>query len=286
MSSPLRTKFTDYMTLRGLSPKTKEAYISAVAGLAKYYHQSPDKLNNDQIQGYLLHLIKERKLAWSSCNIVFSALRCFYINVLNWNETRFHIPSRPRHKQLPLLLSVSEVQHLINCAKNPKHHALLMTVYGAGLRVSEVVKLQPRHIESKRMMLRIEQGKGKKDRYTVLPKSLLLELRAYWKACRPHSWLFFGKDKNKPMPVNTAQNIYYNAKKAAGITKGKGIHTLRHAFATHLLDQGTDIYVIKQMMGHSAIKTTSRYMHTTVQKIAAVVSPVDALQFSALTHKS
>lgn len=286
MSSPLRKQFTNYMTLRGFSSKTKEAYIGAVAGLAKYYHQSPDKLNNDQIQDYLLHLIKERELAWSSCNVVFSGLRCFYIHVLKWDETRFHIPSRPRNKQLPMLLSVNDVWRLIDCAKNPKHHVLLMTVYGAGLRVSEVVKLQPRHIESSRMMIRVDQGKGRKDRYTILSQSLLNELRAYWEICRPHSWLFFGKDKNKPMSVSSAQRIYYNAKKAAGITKGKGIHTLRHCFATHLLDQGTDIYVIKQMMGHSAIETTSRYMHTTVQKIAAVVSPVDAPRFSALTNKS
>jgi site-specific recombinase XerD len=228
MSSPLRKQFSNYMTLRGFSPKTKEAYMSAVAGLAVYYHISPDKLNNEQIQGYLLYLIKKRKLAWSSCNVVFSGLRSFYSNVLKWDKTQFHIPSRPRQKTLPNLMSVKEVECLLNAASNIKHRSLLMTVYGAGLRVSEAVHLKPYHIESSRMMIRIDQGKGKKDRYTILPKRLLIQLRKYWKACCPDSWLFFGKNKKKPMPIGTAQQIYYNAKKKAGITNGKGIHTLRH----------------------------------------------------------
>ena len=285
MSSPLRTQFTRYMTLRGFSPKTRQAYIGAVAGLAGYYHQSPDKLNNDKIQNYLFHLINERNLAWSSCNVVFSALRCFYIHLLKWDNTRFHIPSRPRCKQLPMLLSVEDVRRLVGYAKNPKHHALLMTAYGTGLRVSELVSLKSCHIESDRMLIRVEQGKGKKDRYTLLPKSLLLELRSYWKIFHPRSWLFFGHDKDIHLSVSSAQRAYYNAKKAAGITAGKGIHTLRHCFATHLLDQGADIYVIKQMMGHTAIQTTSKYFHTTTQKIAAVVSPIDHPMFSGLSHK-
>jgi len=277
MSTLLRKQFNDHMILRGFSPKTKDAYIGAVAGLAKYYRFSPDKLNNDQIQAYLLYLINDRKLAWSSVNVVFSGLRCFYTQVLKWDETRFHIPSRPRQKKLPKLLSVEQVNHLLKAPSNIKHRALLMTVYGGGLRVSEVVRLKPHHIESERMMIRVEQGKGKKDRYTILPQSLLDQLRAYWKACRPHSWLFFARDKEQPMPIATAQRIYYNAKKKAAITRGKGIHTLRHCFATHLLDQGVDIYTIKQMLGHTALVTTSKYLHTTKEKIAAVRSPLDTL---------
>lgn len=277
MSTLLRKRFNDHMILRGFSPKTKDSYIGAVAGLAKYYRISPDKLNNDQIQAYLLYLIKDRKLAWSSVNIVFSALRCFYVHVLKWGETRFHIPSRPREKTLPKLLSTEQVNHLLKAASNIKHRALLMTVYGGGLRVSEVVSLKPHHIESDRMMIRVEQGKGRKDRYTILPQSLLSELKVYWKACRPHSWLFFGKDKDKPMPIATAQRIYYNTKDKAGISKGNGIHTLRHSFATHLLDQAVDIYTIKQLMGHSALVTTSKYLHTTKERIAAIKSPLDTL---------
>jgi len=277
MSTLLRKQFNDHMILRGFSPKTKDAYIGAVAGLAKYYHLSPDKLNNGQIQAYLLHLIKVRKLAWSSVNVAFSGLRCFYTQVLKWDETRFHIPSRPRQKKLPKLLSVEQVKDLLKAASNIKHRALLMTVYGGGLRVSEVVRLKPHHIESDRMMIRVEQGKGKKDRYTILPQSLLDQLKAYWKACHPHSWLFFGRDKDKPMPIATAQGIYNNAKNQAGINKGNGIHTLRHCFATHLLDQGVDIYTIKQMLGHTTLVTTSKYLHTTKEKITAVKSPLDNL---------
>ena len=277
MSTLLRKQFNDHMILRGFSPKTKDAYIGAVAGLAKYYHLSPDKLNNDQIQAYLLHLINDRKLAWSSVNVAFSGLRCFYTQVLKWDETRFHIPSRPRQKKLPKLLSLKQVRDLLKAASNIKHRTVLMTVYGGGLRVSEVVRLKPHHIESERMMIRVEQGKGKKDRYTILPQSLLDQLKTYWKACRPHSWLFFGRDKDKPMPIATAQGIYNSAKNKAGINKGNGIHTLRHCFATRLLDQGADIYTIKQMLGHTTLVTTSKYLHTTKEKITAVKSPLDNL---------
>ena len=277
MSALLRTKFTNHMTLRGFSPKTKEAYIGTVARLAGYFHQSPDRLSNDQIQAYLLHLINERKLAWSSVNVVFSGLRCFYSNVLKWDKTMFHIPPRSGQKKLPKLLSLEQVHRILKATANIKHRALLITVYGGGLRVSEVVRLKPHHIESERMMIRVDQGKGKKDRYTILPQSLLDQLRSYWKACRPHSWLFFGKDKDNPMSIATAQRIYYNAENKAGINKGNGIHTLRHCFATHLLDQGVDIYTIKQLMGHTALVTTSKYLHTTREKIAAVKSPLDNL---------
>ena len=277
MSTLLRKQFNDHMILRGFSPKTKDAYIGAVAALAKYYPLSPDKINNHQIQAYLLHLIKDRKLAWSSVNVAFSGLRCFYTQVLKWDETRFHIPSRPRQQKLPKLLSVEQVNDLLKAASNIKHRTLLMTVYGGGLRVSEVVRLKPHHIESDRMMIRVEQGKGRKDRYTILPQSLLDQLKAYWKACRPHSWLVFGRDKDKPMPIATAQGIYNNAKNKARIKRGNGIHTLRHCFATHLLEQGVDIYTIKQMLGHTALVTTSKYLHTSKEKITAVKSPLDNL---------
>ena len=284
MSTLLRKRFEDYMTLRGFSPKTKQAYISAVAGLAGYYRQAPDELNNDQIQAYLLYLIKERGLVWSSCNVVFSGLRCFYGHVLKWEQPRFSIPSRPRQKKLPILLSIEDVMGLINVAKSPKHRVLLMTVYGGGLRVSEVVRLKACHIESARMLIRVDKGKGQKDRYTLLPQRLLGELRAYYALYRPGEWLFFGRTKNKPMPIGTAQKAYYWAKKRSGITQGKGIHTLRHCFATHLMDQGVDIHVIKQMMGHSAIKTTSRYLHTSNQRLAKLISPLDRASSERRPH--
>lgn len=275
--TPLRKKMITQMTLGRLAPKTQESYLAAVAGLAKFHCQSPDLIDQDKVQAYLLYLIEERKLAWSSCNVAFSALQYFYAKVLKLDETDFCIPPRPRQRKLPMILSCDEVMRLIDSASNIKHRALLLTVYGAGLRVSEAVMLKPHHIESSRMMIRVEDGKGRKDRYTILPEILLKELKVYWKACRPGKWLFYGRDTMKPMPVGTAQKIYYLTKKKAGITAGRGIHTLRHCFATHLLDEGTDIYTIKQLMGHSSIKTTLGYLHVTREKIASIKSPFDTV---------
>lgn len=213
--SVLRKQFEDYMTLRRLSPKTKDAYTNAVHGLSKFYMKSPDQLSNKEIQTYLLYLIEERKLAWSSCNVVFSGLCSFYSNILGWTEAQFSIPPRPRSKKIPMIMSVEEVNQLLNSLDNLKHRALLWCVYGSGLRVAEAVTLKHSHIESdpSRMMIRVEQGKGRKDRYTVLSERFLMVLRDYWREFRPHQYIFFGKDRDKPMPVATAQRIYYNAKK-------------------------------------------------------------------------
>ena len=265
--TPLRKKMIERMTLGRLAPKTQEAYLLAVAGLARFYHKSPDLIVQEEVDAYLLHLLEERKLAWSSCNVAFSGLRYFYSNILKLDETSFHIPPRPRQRKIPMLLSHAEVKRLINSASNIKHRALLLSIYGAGLRVSEAVTLKPHHIESGVMMIRVEDGKGRKDRYTILPEILLKELRIYWKACRPKGWLFYGRNPMEPMPVCTAQKIYYLARDKAGITGGRGIHTLRHCFATHLLDAGTDIYTIKKLMGHSSIKTTFGYLHVELNRL-------------------
>lgn len=215
MSSPLRTRFENFLTVKRYSKKTKETYIGFVLGLSTFHQTSPDRLSNDQIQQYLHHLIEKRRLAWSTCNVAFSALQCFYGAFLNWPSCSFYIPPRPRIEKLPMLLSVEEVQHLFAAADNLKHRALLMTVYGAGLRVSEVVKLRPCHIESapERMLIRVEQGKGRKDRYTILPNDLLETLKAYWRKFRPEFWLFPAADPRLHMPISTAQKIYSKAKK-------------------------------------------------------------------------
>ena len=265
------------MTLRRLSPKTMEAYLRAVKGLAEFHNLSPDKLDSDQILRYLQYLIVERKLAWSTVNQVFSGLCCFYRDCLGREDLGFSIPPRPRIRKLPNILSRNEVFRLIDAADNIKQHALLMTIYGAGLRVSEVVRLKAPHIESDpdRMLIRVEQGKGRKDRYTILSDKLLEELRLYWKCCRPEEWLFPGQKKSNFLTVSSAQKYYNRAKEKAGITRGKGIHTLRHCFATHLLEQGVDIYTIKKFLGHSSIVTTMRYLHITKERIALVKSPLD-----------
>jgi len=158
-----------------------------------------------------------------------------------------------------------------------KHRALLTTVYSSGLRVGEAVRLRPEHIESTRMQVRVEQGKGRKDRYTILSEKCLVLLREYWRMYRPGHWLFFGKDKTKPMPVETAQKVYYQAKEKAGIARGLGIHTLRHCFASHALEQGVELFIIKRWMGHSSIKTTCTYLHTSPEQLRKVISPLDML---------
>jgi integrase/recombinase XerD len=270
----LRQKFERHMTLHRLSPKTNAAYINAVKSLAVYHKQSPDKLTNEQIQDYLHYIIADRKLAWSSCNVQFSGIKRFYKNVLN-RKTKLSIPPRPREKKIFMALSREEVDRILNACDNLKHQTLLQAVYSAGFRVSEVVKLQPIHIERSRKMIRIEQGKGRKDRYTVLSDTLLKSLELYWQAYRPGGWMFFGNTKSKPIPIETAQKIYYKAKEKAGVKRGRGIHTLRHSFATHLLEQGTRTHVIQKMLGHRSIQTTAKYLHISNEDISKVVSPLD-----------
>jgi len=279
MSSPLREKFMRQMVLQGLSPKTQEAYLHAIVELVRYHRRSPDQLDNDEIQEFLAWLIKTQKRAWSTVNVYFSALRYFYRGILCWDQTRFRIPPRGRSRRRPMLLSHSEVGRLIQAAANSKHRALLMTAYGAGLRVSELVRLKPHHIESSpdRMMIRVEQGKGRKDRYTVLFGWVLEALRAYWREFRPTLWLFPGEDPRRHLHVATAQHVYYHARDAVGITRGRGIHTLRHCFASHLLEAGTDIYMVKRLLGHAAISTTVGYLHVTTVHSRPLRSPLDLL---------
>lgn len=275
MGTELRRRFEDYLTLQRVADKTKKSYINAVAGLAKFYGKSPDTLVNEQIQQYLLYLIRERKLAWNSCNVAFSGLYCFYGKFLKWEKTEFSIPPRPRYKKLPEILSSQEVKQLINAADDIRNRALLSMTYGSGLRVSEVVCLKAQHIEKDRKLLRVEQAKGRKDRYTLLSLKALDVLRLYWKSWRPADYLFYGNKRNHPMSISSAQKIYQHAKKVSGINKGKGIHTLRHCFATHLLEQGVDIYLIKNFLGHGSIKTTMTYLHVLPQRLAEVKSPLD-----------
>lgn len=272
----LRQKFERHLTLYRFSPNTNEAYMNAVKSLAAYYRQPPDKLTDVQVQDYLDYIAADRKLAWNTCNVQFSGIKRFYRHVLN-REPKLSIPPRPKERKIFMALSREEVHRIINACDNLKHHTLLLATYSAGLRVSEVVKLQPVHIERSRKMIRVEQGKGRKDRYTVLSNTLLKTLEEYWRTFQPGRWIFFGETKSKPMPVETAQKIYYKAKLEAGVKRGKGIHTLRHSFATHLLEQGTRTYVLQQMLGHKSIRTTVRYLHISNDAISQVVSPADTV---------
>jgi len=215
MSSDLRKQFLNHMTLHRFSRHTRKNYLLAVKGLAKFYKQPPDSLSNEQIQKYILYLIEEKKLAWGSVNNILCGLACFFKNVLKWDDTQFTIPPRPRIKKLPSILSEEEVKRLFEVTTNLKHRVLLKTTYSAGLRLSEVISLRPEHIESdpSRMMIRVEQGKRKKDRYTVLSQALLPELRAYWCKYKPGEWLFPGYNRKKHMSPTSASQAFHKSKK-------------------------------------------------------------------------
>lgn len=215
MAKSLRTQFMDYMTLNRYSPWTIQHYMDIVRRLAEYFNKSPDLITQEEIQEYLLYLYQERKLEWGTCNAHLSGLSCFYKNVLKWEERKFKLPPRPRTRKLPNVMSVEEVKRLFEAAVNLKHRVFLKTVYSAGLRVSEVIKLKPKHIESdaSRMMIRIERGKGGKDRYAVLSKHLLEELRIYWQEYKPLEWLFPGVNEQKHLGYTAARSYFVKAKK-------------------------------------------------------------------------
>lgn len=276
MKTDYQRSFTNYLYLQRVAPKTRQAYLYSIKSLSTYFRQPADQLTNDQIQEYLLHCIQEKKLAWATCNVLFCGLKKYYQGFLGRDKTGFSIPPRPRSHQLPMLLSREEVGSILKATGNLKHLALLTLIYGSGLRVSEAVRLQAEHIDSKKMLVRIDQSKGRKDRYTVLSKHSLELLRDYWRTYQPGKWLFFAGDKNKPMPSETAQKIYYLAKQKAGVTRGRGIHTLRHCFATHALEQGVQLFILKRWLGHASIKTTCMYLHASPEMLLNSASPLDS----------
>ena len=276
--SALRKQMDGDLVVRGMAVRTREAYLGAVAGLAKYYGRRPDRIGEAQVQNYLLHLIQERKLAWSSCNIVTQGLKFFYRVTLKRSEAQFGIPTARQPQKLPQILAREEIEALFQKTINPKHRAILMVAYGAGLRLNEIRHLKVSDIDSARMTLRVEQGKGAKDRYTLLSPRLLAELRGYWKAYRPAHWLFPGKEPAQPISDNTVQRIFEAARVRAGIVKKCGIHGLRHAFATHLLEAGVDIHTIQRLMGHGHISSTLRYFHLARRHLAGTPSPLELLE--------
>ena len=229
----LRRRMDDDMLARGFADRTREAYLWAVTGLARFYRRSPDQISDAEIQAYLVHLIRDRQRSWSTCNIVVTGLRFFYHTTLKRDRTTFTIPSPRRSGKLPVVLSREEVQRLISHATNPRHRTMLMTAYAAGLRLNEILHLQVHDIDAARMTIRVAQGKGGKDRYTLLSPRLLEVLRAYWKVERPRTWLFpaRGREPARPMDPSSLQKAYQGAKRRAGLTKPGGIHTLRSVSA-------------------------------------------------------
>jgi site-specific recombinase XerD len=265
------------LVVRGLSAHTHRASLHHVSELARYYRRAPDTLSDREVQQYLYHLITERQFAPSTCRQAVGALRFFYEITLGRPRSAFVIPLPKDAAKLPAILSAEEVSRVLRATQTLKQRLVLMTTYAAGLRVSEVVHLRVTDIDAPRRLIRIEQGKGNKDRYTLLAERLLLELRHYYRVYRPHQWLFPRRGRDLPMSTKNAWRIYDAAKARAGIRKDGGIHALRHAFATHLLESGTDLVTIQRLLGHSQLKTTTRYLHVTPHRLAEMVSPLDRL---------
>src|SRR5882724_5549359 len=248
--SELRARMIRDMTVRGFARRTHTAYIAAVVRLAKHYRRAPDQLTNDEVQAYLAHLILERKLSWSTCSQAANAFRFLYHVTLGHPRTDFHVPLPKQPQKLPEILSREEVWRLLTAPSHPRHRLLLTTIYAAGLRVSEAIALRVSDIDADRMTIRIEQGEGARDRYVPLAARLLQELRAYWNTVPPRVWLFANRQGTRPIDITVAQKIYTMAKLRAGIQKQGGIHALRHAFATHLLEAGVDLHTVQRLLGH------------------------------------
>lgn len=273
--SPLRRRMIEDMRLRNFSASTQRSYIHYVAGFARHYNTSPEHLGLDDIRNYQLYLTEQRQLSAASINTFVSAVQFLYTVTLEmpWGSNRFVRMRVP--EKLPVVLSHGEVNALFRHIGILKYRAVLLLCYGSGLRISEAVSLKAKHIDSDRMLIRVEKGKGAKDRYTVLSEIVLNLLRQYWKMQRPKDYLFPGSQQGTHVQPGTIQEICRDACRMAGIEKRVTPHTLRHAFATHLLENGTDIRAIQVLLGHSRIDTTARYTAVTPRTVSAIVSPLD-----------
>jgi integrase/recombinase XerD len=281
--TPLRQRFIEDMQLRNLASSTQKNYVAYVAGFAKYFNQSPEVLDIEAVRQYQLYLLNERKLSAESVNQYISSVKFLYLNTLEMPWTSEYFPRVKRPSSLPVVLSSEEVMHFFDNIPSLKYRAALMTCYGAGLRVSEAVALKISDIDSQRMLLRVEKGKGGKDRYAMLSARLLEVLRRYFRAAfRPKSfehgdYLFPSWRRNRHLTPASLQLACREATARAGIRKRVTVHTLRHSFGTHLLENGTDIRIIQVLLGHSRIDTTARYTRVGPQVVAATVSPLDNL---------
>jgi|SRR5271169_3244113 site-specific recombinase XerD len=274
--SPLRQRMIEDMQVRNLSPHTQRAYIEQVSRFARYFVKSPAMLGTEEIRTYQIYLANERKLAPSSIQIAIAALRFFYRVTLKkkWAFTEV-IPSPKAAAKLPVVLSLDEVRRFLSCLGSVKHHAILTTCYGAGLRISEAVRLKASDIDSGRMVIRVAQGKGQKDRYVMLSPKLLDTLRRYWRGVRPKDWLFPGDLPGQPITRFAVACACEKARRRAGIAKPVTPHSLRHAFAVHLLETGTDVRTIQLLLGHRNLTTTARYLRIAASTVCATRSPLD-----------
>lgn len=265
------------MRVRNYSPSTIRAYVGLVASVSKDFCKSPDLISTQELKDYLFKKVTQDQLSPSSINQTISAFKILFRDVLGreWDPVKIRRPRRA--KQLPVVFSKEEIILILASLKNRKHYCLIALTYATGLRVNEVVNLKPADLDSNRMQIRVRSGKGNKDRYTLLPAGLLEKLREYYRYYRPKEFLFEGQQKGVPYSVKSAQTVLKTALKNTGITKQASFHTLRHSFATHLLEQGTNIRIIQDLLGHRSLKTTSVYLHVCRLEPSQIKSPLDNL---------
>ena len=263
------------LELRGFSLQTQKNYLGNVRRFVAHFDRSPETLGREEARAYLHHLISERGLSKSTLHSVYSALKFFYETTLGQSWESFALPRPKTSRKLPLVLSRQEVQMVIEAPRNLKHQALLTTIYSGGLRLSEAIHLRAEDIDSKRMMIRVRQGKGDKERYTILGQRTLMLLREYWQSHKPVHWLFPGQPPDQPLSGRSGQKIFRRAIEQVGIHKAATVHTLRHSFATHLLEADVDLYYIQRLLGHRSTKTTSIYLQVSRRDLARIASPVD-----------
>ena len=259
--TPLRQKMIDAMRQHGFSIRTHQSYLDAVKSFARFYQRSPEEANVEDVVRYFEYLVRERALSPSTCRVHWGAMRFLYEKVLNQPALMHKVVLPKRGQRLPGLLSAKDVRSLVSATDNLKHRCLLCTCYGCGLRVSELVGLRVKDIDGERRVLRVERGKGNKDRDVALSEATLKQLRHYWSIYRPTDWLFPNENTLRPLSVSTPQKVYIQCKQEAGIHKRGGIHALRHAYATHQLEAGMPVHQLQRVLGHRSLESTMRYVH-------------------------
>jgi integrase/recombinase XerD len=275
--STLRKQMLADMQLKGLTSKTQNIYLREVRNYAKYFGKSPEELGEEELREYLLYLLNERKLAKGTYRFYYQGLKFLYKHTLKREEVVEKIRCPRGKKKLPVVLDLAEVKTLLSVMENLKHRAILTITYSAGLRISETARLKVSDIDSKRMMVRVQQGKGGKDRYSILSKTALECLRQYWRAYHPTEWLFEGQKEGAHVCISSIPQVFLEAKERAGITKPASPHTLRHSFATHLIEGGTSLHHVQLLLGHRSPTTTTVYLHVSRMNLAQVTSPLDSI---------
>lgn len=276
--TPLRQRMTEDMQVRNLALNTQASYLQQVSLFARHFNKSPETLGPEEIRTYQVYLTNERKLAPGSILIATAALRFLYKVSLKRDWTfEDVIPAPKKPQKLPVVMSPEEVLHFLSCVGGAKHRAMLTTCYAAGLRISEVVRLKPTNIDSQRMVIRVEQGKGQKDRYVMLSPKLLEILRGWWRVNKPRHWLFPSDLPGRHISKDAVEQACQKARRRSGIRKPITPHCLRHAFAVHLLESGTDVRTIQLLLGHRSLATTARYLRIATSKVCSTSSPLDLL---------